>query len=136
MTYSEKKKALESLLFLTEKRGGRIKGRLVYNGKPTRQWLNKDEATAPTASLEGIMLTAIIDAKEGRDVMSADISNALIQVNMPEIKDGDDRVIMKITGVLVDLLVEIDPARYGPYVVYEDGNKPFMWKCYEHYMGC
>jgi hypothetical protein len=85
--------------------------------------LGKDEATAPTASLESIMLTAIIDAKENRDVMSADIPNAFIQANMPETKNGEERVIMKITGMLVDLLVEIDPARYGPYVVYEKGVK-------------
>jgi hypothetical protein len=39
MTTSEKQKAMESLLLLTEKRDGRIKGRMVYNGKPTRQWL-------------------------------------------------------------------------------------------------
>ena len=30
---------------------------------------------------------------------------------------------MKITGVLVDYLVDIDPAEYGPKVVYEDGKK-------------
>jgi hypothetical protein len=123
MTSSEKKKAMESLLFLTEKRDGRIKARMVYNGKPTRQWLGKEESAAPTASLESIMLTAIIDAKENRDVMSADIPNAFIQANMPETKNDEERVIMKITGMLVDLLVEIDPARYGPYVVYENGNK-------------
>jgi hypothetical protein len=28
---------------------------------------------------------------------------------------------MKITGVLVDFLVEIDVAKYGPYVVFENG---------------
>jgi hypothetical protein len=119
----EKKKAMESLLFLTEKRDGRIKGRMVYNGKPTRQWLGKEEPAAPTASLESIMLTAIIDAKEGRDVMSADIPNAFIQAHMPETKEGEERVIMKITGMLVDVLVEIDPGKYGRFVVFERGSK-------------
>jgi hypothetical protein len=123
MTKTEKEKAMESLLFLTEKKDGRIRGRLVYNGKPTRKWMDKDEPAAPTASLESIMLTAIIDGKEGRDVMSADIPNAFIQANMPEIKDGEERVIMKITGVLVDLLVEIDPGKYGRFIVFERGNK-------------
>ena len=123
LTTTEKKKAMDSLLFLTEKRDGRVKGRLVYNGKPTRQWLNKEEAYAPTASLEGIFLTAIIDAKEQRDVMSADIPNAFIQAQMPEVQEGEERVIMKITGMLVDLMVEIDPGRYGPFVVFENGKK-------------
>jgi hypothetical protein len=104
MTKTEKRKAMESLLFLTEKRDGRIKGRL--------EWLSKDDATAPTASLESIMLTAIIEAKEKRDVMTADIPNAVIQAHMPETKDGEERGIMKITAVLVDLLVEVDTAKY------------------------
>ena len=76
---------------------------MVYNGKPTREWLSKDDAASPTASLEAIMLTAVIDAKEGRDVMTADIPKAFIQAKLPDIKDGEDRVILKITGVLVDL---------------------------------
>ena len=39
LTPSERKKAMEALMFLTEKRDKTIKGRLVYNGKPTRKWL-------------------------------------------------------------------------------------------------
>jgi hypothetical protein len=61
---------MESFLFLTEKRDGRIKGRLVYNGKPTRDCLSKEDAASPTASLEGIMLTGIIDAKEKGNYVS------------------------------------------------------------------
>jgi hypothetical protein len=55
--------------------------------------------------------------------MSADIPNAFIQANLPELKDDEDRVVMKITEVLADLLVEIDVAKYGPYVVFENGGK-------------
>jgi hypothetical protein len=40
--------------------------------------------------------------------------------DMPE---GKERVIMKITGVLVDMLVQIAPETYGPYVVFENGKK-------------
>ncbi len=123
MTPEEKRKAVEALMLLTEKRDGSIKGRLVYNGKKTRTWVRKEDAASPTASLEAHFLCAIIDAKEGRDVMSADVPNAFIQAFLPDIKDGEERVIMKITGVLVDLLVEMEPETYGPYVVYENGQK-------------
>ena len=100
-----------------------MKSRLVYNGKPSRDWMSKEETSSPTVTMEGIFLTAIIDAMEGRDVMSADIpTNAFIQTPMPEAKKGE-RVIMKITGVLVDLLVAIAPETYGPYVVFESGKK-------------
>ncbi len=123
LTPSEKKRALEALMFLTEKRDKSIKGRMVANGKPTREWHTKEEATSPTASLEGIFLTAAVDAKEKRDVLSADVPNAFIQTQVPETKDGEDRVVMKLTGPLLDLLVEQDVNLYGPYVVIENGKK-------------
>jgi hypothetical protein len=69
------------------------------------------------------MLTAVIDATEERDVMTNDIPNAFIQMEMPEVHDGEERIIMKITGVLVNLLVELNPLLYGPYVVYEKNQK-------------
>ncbi|MGC8483977.1 MAG: hypothetical protein ACP5OE_10090, partial [Thermodesulfobium sp.] len=96
-----------------------IKGRMVYNGKPTREWLSREDAASPTVALESIMLTAIINAKEKRDIMTADVPNAFIQAQMPNI---DERVCMKITGVLVDLLVEIAPEVYKPFVTF-GGNK-------------
>ncbi len=104
-------------MFLTEKRDKTIKGRMVYNGKPTREWMSREDLTSPTAALESIMLTAIVDAKEGRDVMTCDITNAFKQTKLPNIEDGEERVIMKITGVLVDLLIDISPEVYAPYVV-------------------
>jgi hypothetical protein len=122
MTENEKKKAQEALLFLSEKRDGSIKGRMVYNGKPTREWLSKEESASPTVSLESLFLTSVIDAKEGRDVMTCDIPNAFIQAEMPAIEKGHEKVIMKIKGVLLEILLEMAPETYGPYVVMEDGK--------------
>ena len=119
----EKKKAMEALMFLTEKRDKKIKGRMVYNGKPTREWLSKEDSKSPTVAMESIFLTTVIDAKENRDIMTADIPNAFIQTEMPKIEKGDEKVIMKITGVLVDLLVDIAPEVYEPYVVMEKNKK-------------
>ena len=51
--------------------------------------------------------------------MCADIPNAFIQAEMPDISDGKEWVTMKITGVLVDMLVQLSPEIYGPYVVFE-----------------
>ena len=95
---------------------------MVYNGKPTRDWLSREDSASPTASLEGVLITSVIDAKEQRDVMSADIPNAFIQAEIPNGK-GDEKIIMKITGQLVDILVQMAPEVYGKYVVYENGKK-------------
>ena len=123
MTAKERKKAQEALMFLCEKRDGTIKGRLVYNGKPTRGWLSREDCMSPTAALESIVLTSVIDAHERRDVMSTDIPNAFIQTKMPEIPKGKERVMMKITGALVDLLVDLNPELYGSKIVFENGRK-------------
>jgi hypothetical protein len=79
----------------------------------------KDDAASPAASLECILLTSIVDVKENREVMSTDISNACTQANMPKMTDGKERIIVKISGVLVKLLIEIDPNNYGPFLVSE-----------------
>ena len=49
--------------------------------------------------------------------MTNDIPNAFIQTNVLSDPDEKDRVIMKITGVLVDMLVELAPEEHGPFVV-------------------
>jgi hypothetical protein len=65
----------------------------------------------------------VIEAKEERDVMTCAIPNAFIQAYLPKKEPGEDRVVMKITGVLVDMLVDINPELYGPAVVLENCKK-------------
>ena len=91
------------MMLLTKKRNGDVKGRAAYNGKPTRAWLDKDEVSSPTVSMESVTITTVIDAIEGRDVMTNDIPNAFIQTHLTADPEDLDRVIMKITGVLVDM---------------------------------
>ena len=109
---------------------------MVYNGKPTREWLSREESASPTVSLESIFLTSIIDANEERDVMTTNIPNAFIHAHMPDVKDGKARVIMKITGVLVDLLVKLAPKIHGPHVVHEKVAKCSMCKSLEPCAAC
>jgi hypothetical protein len=123
MTQIERRKAQQALMFLVENRDGTLKGRMVYIGKPTREWLLREDSASPTAALESIMLTAAIDTHDERDVMRCNIPNAFIQAIMPEVKDGDKRVMMKITGVLVDMLVKLNFELYGPYVIREKNRK-------------
>ena len=110
-------------MFLTEKNDKRIKGRLVYNGKPTRGFVNKEDSASPTAASESINITCAIDAHENRDVMTADIPNAFVQTKLRSESEKDERVIMKITGVLVDMLVELNPQLFGSFVVRENNRK-------------
>ena len=119
LTQQEKERAVEAMMLLAQKNSGEHKGRCVYKGNETREWLTREDTASPTASLEAINATCVIDAYEERDVMTVDIPNAFIQTPMPE---GEEKVIMKITGLLVKYLVEIEPS-YRDYIVYENGKK-------------
>lgn len=120
LTEEEKKKALESLMFLTEKRDKSIKARTCANGSTQREYIDREEAASPTASTEAILITGVVDAKEERDVMSLDVPNAFVQTKMPKAKE---RVIMKIRGRLVDILLHIAPEIYEKYVIYNGKHK-------------
>ena len=67
-------------------------------------------------------MTTVIDAHEDRDMLSADVPNAFIQAKIKK-KKGDEKIIMKITGKLVDILIRLAPEVYSGYVVYEKGRR-------------
>ena len=128
LSNSERKKAMESLIFITEKRNvddeknRDLKARHCANGSIQRQYMEREEASSPTASNESVFITSAIDAKERREVATVDIPNAFIQTKI-DYKNGDELIVMKVRGVVVDLLVELDPTRYGTFVMYEKGKK-------------
>jgi len=119
---SERRKAADAMLLLAQKNDDTIKGRCVYKGSQTRDWISKEETSSPTASHEAVCATCVIDAHEGRDVMTMDLPNAFIQTPLEQPKEGEDRVTMKITGILVRYMIKLDP-RYRDYVVYENGKR-------------
>ena len=112
---------MESLIFLTEKKNGTIKAQTCANGSTQREYTGQDKAASPTALTESHLITAVIDAKQGRDVMMANILNAFVQTDMTN-KSNNEKTIMKIRGTLVDMLVDIDPMIYQDYVLYEGKN--------------
>jgi hypothetical protein len=46
----------------------------------------------------------VIEAKEERDTMTCNIPNTFTQAFLPKKEPGEDSVVMKITGVLVNML--------------------------------
>ena len=65
------------------------------------------------------MLTATIDALEGRDVAVVGIPGAFLSAEM------DDEVNVVFRGTLAEMMVMADPALYRPFVSYETG-KPVL----------
>ena len=116
LTRLERQRAMESLIFLIEKRDGSIKARTCANGSTQRSYIPKEEAASPTAATESIIITGVIETKQNIDVMTLDIPNAFVQTSIPQ-GEGDEKIIMKIRGVLVDILLEMSPETYKDYVV-------------------
>eukprot|EP00957_Ditylum_brightwellii_P006759 512930-Ditylum_brightwellii.AAC.1 len=84
LTEEQKRNALESLMFLKEKRCGRIKGRTCADGRKQRATSNKEDAASPTVAHESVMLTSVIDTMENRDVGTTDIPGAYLNADMDE----------------------------------------------------
>ena len=121
LTQKERLKAMESLLFVVEKRDGRVKARFCANGSTQREYTDRDESASPTVMTESIFITSTIDAKQNRDVMTCDIPNAFVQTDIEEAMVGQ-RIIMKIRGALVTILTEMDYEKYGDFVTIEKGQ--------------
>ncbi len=92
-----------------------------------RDYISKEESSSPTVSTESVLLSCIIDAEEERDVAVIDIPNAVIQT---KVEDEKDMAIIKIRGILVDMLLEIAPEVYKDYVTTDKkGNLQLLVQC-------
>ena len=108
MTRQEKLEALRSVIFLKKKRCGQIKGRLCADRRPQQKLYQKNDAASPTVKTESVMLTAVQEADEGRDVAVVDIPGAFLNAYLEEV------VYMRLEGVVADALIMIAPEVYGP----------------------
>ena len=110
LTPEQKKQALASLIFLTEKRCGRLKTRACVNGSTQRDYIPKENTASPTIMNDSVMIQSSIDVHEGRVVVTLDIPGVFLHADL------DEEVIMLLRGQLADLMVEVDPKLYGLYL--------------------
>ena len=112
MTEEQKKDALEIMVFLKDKRDGTITARGCADRRKQREKYNNEDATSPTFSTEAVLLSAMIDAYEERDVAVVDIQGAYLSADM------DDDMFMIIRGKMAELVVAADPTLYRKYISY------------------
>ena len=84
--------------------------------------MEHDEVTSPTISMEGTLLTTVTEVQEGCNVATSNIPNPFVQTHVEEKDKDGNQTIMKIRGVCVDILCEIDPI-YRDYMVTEGNQK-------------
>ena len=78
MSTQERHAALRCLMFLKQKRYGKIKCRGCADGMKQRGSINKSETSTPIVATEALMLTCVIDAMERQDVATVDIPGAFM----------------------------------------------------------
>eukprot|EP00804_Cyclotella_cryptica_P006122 CCRYP_010732-RA/>CCRYP_010732-RA protein AED:0.20 eAED:0.22 QI:0/0/0/1/1/1/2/0/901 len=111
LTREQRLQALSSLMFLTQKRDGQIKGRACANGSKQRGYIDKELATSPTVLTDSLMITATIDAVDLRDIVTLDIPGVFLHADL------DEDVIMVLRGELAELMAKVKPKLYRPYIV-------------------
>ena len=121
LSRADRRQALASLMFLTEKRSGEVKARGCADGRKQREHIAKAEATAPTVTSEAIFLQSTIFAHERRHVATCDIPGAFLQADNPDI------VLMRLDGILAELMVTIAPNIYRKYITTNAKGKPVLY---------
>ena len=76
------------------------------------------------------MLTATIEALEGREMAVVDIPGAYLSAEM------DDEVHVLFRGTLSEMMVVANPALYRPFVSYETGNPVLNVRLQKALCGC
>jgi len=110
LTDRQKDDALPYLMFLKKKHTGQIKGRGCADGRRQRIYMQKEDTSSPTVSIESLFISATLDALEKREVVTVDIPGAFMQADMV------GTVHMKLEGKIADLLCELEPEMYSKYI--------------------
>jgi hypothetical protein len=129
LTRAQRRGALRAIYLITGKRDGQINGRPVADGSTQRPLYEKHETASPTLSTDALLLSIMIDAKERRDVGTADVTGAYLNAYMTNF------VIMKFTGESVDILCKMRP-QYTQFVVVENGVKVLYVRLIKALYGC
>ena len=131
-TVKQRKEALEAVALMKLKRTGDLKSRVCANGKKQRWFLTGDEDfSSPTAMLESIFLTLVIDALEDRDVAVVDIPGAYLHALLPEGKT----VLLVLRDELVDIMCTVDKS-YKKYVIQKGNRKVLYLRVIRALYGC
>ena len=115
LTTAQKKAALKYLMFLKQKRCGKIKGRGCADGRKQRLYKNKEDTTSPTITTEALFLTCLTDAIENRHVVTCDVPGAFMH------SDIDELVHLKLEGEIAELLVKVERT-YVEFISKENGK--------------
>ena len=83
----------------------------------SKQEIDKDDVSAPTISTDVLFITLVIDASEGRRVVIWYIPGAFLPAK------ANSGSYIKFISEMVNILCQLNPRLYKPYVVTEKRRK-------------
>ena len=129
LSVEQRKEALHLITMIKEKRCGKIKARACVDGRRQRRYIKKEDVASPTIQQESLILSLLIDARERRDVSTADVVGAYLLALM------DDYVLIKLTGTPIDTLCNIS-QEYVKYITMENGKRVLYLRLKKALYGC
>jgi hypothetical protein len=105
----EKDRILNYLMFLKEKANNTVRARGCIDGRPQREYIDKEDASSPMVMTESVMITATVEAKEQRDVATIDVPGAFMQT------DNHNTEHVRMVGAMADILIRTDPGKYQEF---------------------
>ena len=118
LSIAEKVRALSSLIFLKEKRSGKVKGRACMNVAPQISYIRKEDSSSPTVANESVFITLVISAHEKRFVRCYDVPGAFLHT------ESDGNVLLVCRGELAEMMEHIAHQIYQPYVKMDKKGTP------------
>ena len=129
LTQKEREQSLRVVNLIKHKRDGTIKGCTCADRRKQRDLYDKSQTVSPTVSSDALVLTIMIDAKEGRDVATADVAGAYLNADM------DDLVVMRLVSEDVALMCEVESS-FRHHVVQEGKNDVLYLRLDKALYGC
>ena len=108
-------------MFMKEKRDGTIKAWGCTDSRQQPIYTQKEEASSPTVSLEAIMLSCSIDAKEERYMAVTNIPGAFLHADMK------GTVHMILGGTIAKLIVKLEPKIYRKCIWHDKIGKSMLY---------
>ena len=135
LTFDGKRKAMPAVNLIKEKWNGVIKGRMCADRSGQRKYLKQDESVAsPTASLDSLFVSLLIDAYERRDVGTYDVPGAYLHAELLP-RENNEIILMKLTDRFVDIMCEVNPE-HSKNVIIEKGKKVLYLEILMALYGC
>ena len=81
----------------------------------------KEDASSPTVSNEGVMITCAIEAHLGSDVACIDVPGAFLHAKT------DEEILMLLKGPLAEMMAMVKPQLYRKYVTYDSKGEAILY---------